>query len=100
LTAVVEQMQPLLAFLHSQASLPQTLVDLSDPPRGRVDIPTPHPDPIRASAPVDIPTPHPRADPKRAAELNRRYLEELARWTALPWWKRRAAKKPERPTGI
>jgi len=49
---------------------------------------------------VDIPSPHPRADPKRAAALNRKYLEELERWRALPVWKRRLVKKPERPAGI
>jgi tetratricopeptide (TPR) repeat protein len=90
LTAVAQHIEPLLGFLRSQASLLPTVVDT----------PTPDPDPTHASAQVEIPIPHPRADPKRASELNRQYLEELAEWEALPWRKRRAVKKPERPTGI
>jgi hypothetical protein len=54
----------------------------------------------RPTIPVDIPTPHLGADPGRAAQLNIQYQEELARWKALPWWKRLTVKKPEPPTGI
>jgi tetratricopeptide (TPR) repeat protein len=43
---------------------------------------------------------HPNADPERAARLNIHYQEELARWKALPWWKRLTVKKPEPPTGL
>ena len=50
--------------------------------------------------PLHIPTPDPRADPRRAAQLSTQYNEDLARWNALPWWKRRTVKKPVRPTGI
>lgn len=37
---------------------------------------------------------HPSADPERAFRLNRQYQEELARWKALPLWKRLTVKKP------
>jgi hypothetical protein len=43
---------------------------------------------------------HPSANPDRASNLNRQYIQDLQRWHALPWWKRLRVKKPERPTGI
>jgi hypothetical protein len=56
---------------------------------------------LRASPiPVSISTPHSAADPHRATELNIKYQQELARWQALPWWKRLKVKKPEPPRGI
>jgi tetratricopeptide (TPR) repeat protein len=45
-------------------------------------------------------TAHPRANSARAAQLNMQYQQDLARWQALPWWKRLRVKKPTRPTGI
>jgi hypothetical protein len=60
--------------------------------------------PKRTAAPNQfkgyLPSPHPSADPVRAARLNIEHQQELARWKALPWWKRLTAKKPEPPTGI
>jgi len=56
--------------------------------------------PVQRVLPVDIPLPQPSADPGRAHELNRKYQEEVARWKALQWWKRRIVKKPEPPRGI
>lgn len=50
-------------------------------------------------APV-IATPHHDADPNRASQLNKQYQEELAKWKALPLWKRLKTKKPEPPKGI
>jgi hypothetical protein len=29
-----------------------------------------------------------------------RYMQELDRWEALPWWKKKIVKKPEPPQGI
>jgi hypothetical protein len=43
---------------------------------------------------------HPAADPDRAARLNREHIEALARWRALPRWKRFLTKKPIPPVGI
>jgi hypothetical protein len=44
----------------------------------------------------DIPTPHQGANPKRAAQLNIEYQENLARWQALPWYKRMFTAKPQK----
>lgn len=49
---------------------------------------------------VYVSTPHPGTNAERAAELNIQYQQDLARWSALPWWKRVRTKKPDRPTGI
>jgi hypothetical protein len=43
---------------------------------------------------------HQGADPERAFRLNVEYQQALARWRALPWWRRLRAKKPVPPTGI
>jgi tetratricopeptide (TPR) repeat protein len=45
-------------------------------------------------------TPHPSADANRAAQLNIDYQQALARWKALPVWKRFRIKRPDRPSGI
>lgn len=47
-----------------------------------------------------VPAPHPAADPERAARLNIQFGQELARWKALPWWKRMSVKRPKAPKGI
>lgn len=44
--------------------------------------------------------PHSLADPQGAAALNKLFIDDLARWTALPWMKRRLTKRPQRPEGI
>ena len=49
---------------------------------------------------IDVPAPHPGADPDRAAEMNLEYQRELARWKALPWWKRVRTPRPKPPRGI
>jgi tetratricopeptide (TPR) repeat protein len=65
----------------------------------------------RSSTPADSPTvmrteqilvaaPHPTADPERAAQLNRQFIEDLRRWEALPRLKRLRTPKPRRPKGI
>ncbi len=56
----------------------------------------------RAERPVQVdrPMPHPAADPERAARLNIEYQRALARWNALPFWKRLTTTKPEPPAGI
>jgi hypothetical protein len=43
---------------------------------------------------------YPDADGTKAAELNIRFQEAVATWSALPWWKRWRVKKPARPKGI
>ncbi|MEK6324266.1 MAG: DUF4062 domain-containing protein [Acidobacteriota bacterium] len=53
-----------------------------------------------AAGPVYVSTPHPGTNAERAAQLNIQYQQDLARWNALPWWKRVRTKKPDRPTGI
>jgi ankyrin repeat protein/Flp pilus assembly protein TadD len=45
-------------------------------------------------------SPHLGADPERAYRLNLEYQQSLARWQALPWWRRLVIRKPERPAGI
>ena len=45
-------------------------------------------------------TAHPRANPAEAARLNMQYQQDLARWKALSWWKRRRVPKPTPPAGI
>lgn len=55
---------------------------------------------VGASTTSARPDPHPAADPSGASAHNRQYIEDLARWKALPWLKRRLAKRPQRPTGI
>src|SRR6185312_11168426 len=55
--------------------------------------------PENRAKPVALPTPHPDADPTRAFQLNLQYQEELAKWKALPMWKRMTAKKPLPPQG-
>ncbi|MBI3797858.1 MAG: DUF4062 domain-containing protein [Deltaproteobacteria bacterium] len=50
--------------------------------------------------PARVSIPYPEADPERAMQLNRQYQQELARWKALPLWKRLMTNKPQPPTGI
>ncbi|HSB09187.1 MAG TPA: DUF4062 domain-containing protein [Blastocatellia bacterium] len=56
--------------------------------------------PHHGAGSVYVSVPHPATNAERAAELNIRYQQDLARWKALPWWKRVRTKKPDRPTGI
>jgi len=44
-------------------------------------------------------TPHAAADADRAAAINISYRHELARWKALPWWRRLTVRKPKPPPG-
>lgn len=44
--------------------------------------------------------PHSEANADQAAQLNIEYQRQLAKWNALPIWKRWFTKPPERPTGI
>lgn len=43
---------------------------------------------------------HRDSDPNRAAEMNISYQRELAKWKALPFFRRLLTRRPERPTGI
>jgi tetratricopeptide (TPR) repeat protein len=52
------------------------------------------------SVAADIPGPHPKANANEAARMNIRYQEELARWRALPTWKRLRTRKPKAPEEI
>jgi len=54
----------------------------------------------RGTASGPLPTPHSSADPRSAAALNRRYLDDMRIWEALPRLKRLRSPKPKRPTGI
>ncbi len=55
---------------------------------------------IQAGAAATASRAHPGANADRAAALNIQYQGELARWKALPWWRRQTTKKPTPPTGI
>lgn len=59
-----------------------------------------HAAPSGRSGEVLTPGPDAHADPQRAADLNRRYIEDLAQWEALPWLRRRVVRRPQRPRGI
>ena len=80
LTALAQQIIPILDFVRSEIGQVQTKED--------------------KNVSVSIPTLHPAADPECAARLNIQYHEELRRWKALPLWKRLRTKKPEPPKGI
>jgi hypothetical protein len=79
-----EERAQLYAALGEQAALVQEGMSLP-------------PDPAKVTL---ASTAHPRANSARAAQLNMQYQQDLARWQALPWWKRLRVKKPTRPTGI
>jgi hypothetical protein len=86
----------LYAVLGEDAAMVRQMAEVN-PPAARDMRPSQAQTPLE---PVLIPTPHPAADPERAVEQNAEYQQKLARWQALPWWKRWRAPKPVRPAGI
>jgi hypothetical protein len=49
---------------------------------------------------TSMPVPRANSDPDVATRRNLEYQRELAKWHALPWWKRLRTRKPEPPQGI